>query len=93
MQQTERYIGAMADYFDQSVATATDDQLFAAGYLRGHIDLAVGTLQIEEQPFTVATLQQQIDHSLQQAIDAGELNDADQALVATIWLQLQRLPV
>ena len=32
MQQTELFIQAIADYFDQSVATASDDQLFAAGY-------------------------------------------------------------
>ncbi len=92
MQQTELYINAMADYFDQSVATASDDQLFAAGYLRGHIDLAVGTLQLQEQPFNVDTLQQQVQQSLQQAINAGELNDADQKLVVEIWQHLQQLP-
>ena len=92
MQQTENYINAMADYFDQSVATASDDQLFAAGYLRGHIDLAVGTLQLQEQAFSVETLQQQVGQSLQQAISAGELNDADRALVVDIWLHLQQLP-
>lgn len=92
MQQTENYITAMADYFDQSVATASDDQLFAAGYLRGHIDLAVGTLQLQEQPFSVDTLQQQVTQSLQQAIQAGELNENDQKLVVDIWQQLQQLP-
>ncbi|RVU37652.1 YfcL family protein [Rheinheimera riviphila] len=92
MQQTENYINAMADYFDQSVATSSDDQLFAAGYLRGHIDLAVGTLQLQEQAFSVDTLQQQVAQSLQQAISAGELNDADQALVVDIWQHLQQLP-
>lgn len=92
MQQTEIYINAMADYFDQSVATASDDQLFAAGYLRGHIDLAVGTLQLQELPFSIQMLQQQIEQSLQQAISAGELNDTDQKLVVDIWQQLQQLP-
>jgi hypothetical protein len=91
MQQTDIYINAMADYFDQSVATASDDQLFAAGYLRGHIDLAVGTLQLQEQPFSVDTLQQQVALSLQQAIQAGELNQNDQTLVIDIWQQLQQL--
>jgi hypothetical protein len=91
MQQTDTYINAMADYFDQSVATASDDQLFAAGYLRGHIDLAVGTLQLQEQPFSVDTLQQQVMQSLQQAIQAGELNEHDQTLVIDIWQQLQQL--
>ncbi|MBU2428600.1 MAG: YfcL family protein [Gammaproteobacteria bacterium] len=91
MQPTETYIYAMANYFDQSVATASDDQLFAAGYLRGHIDLTVGTLQLQELPFTVDALQRQIEQSLQQAIDAGELNAADQLLVFDIWQQLQKL--
>lgn len=92
MLQTETFINAMADYFDQSVATASDDQLFAAGYLRGHIDLAVGTLQLDEQPFSVDCLQQQVERSLQQAISVGELNAVDQALVVDIWQQLQQLP-
>jgi hypothetical protein len=92
MHQTEVFINAMADYFDQSVATSSDDQLFAAGYLRGHIDLAVGTLQLQEQPFSVDTLQQQVMQSLQQAIQAGELNENDQTLVIDIWQQLQQLP-
>ena len=92
MHQTDSYINAMADYFDQSVATASDDQLFAAGYLRGHIDLAVGTLQLQEQPFTIDVLQHQVTQSLQHAINAGELNETDQALVIDIWQQLQQLP-
>lgn len=92
MHQTENYINAMAEYFDQSVATSSDDQLFAAGYLRGHIDLAVGTLQLQDQPFSVDTLQQQVAQSLQQAIQAGELNENDQTLVIDIWQQLQQLP-
>jgi hypothetical protein len=36
-------------------------------------------------------LQRQIEQSLQQAIDAGELNAADQLLVFDIWQQLQKL--
>ncbi len=93
MHDTNSFIQAMADYFDQSVATASDDQLFAAGYLRGHIDLAVGTLQLQEQPFSVDILQQQVSQSLQQAIAAGELNDTDQLLVFGIWQQLQQLSI
>lgn len=91
MYQTESYIQALADYFDQSVATATDDQLFATGYLRGHIDLAVGTLQLQELPFSVSTLQQQVTQSLEHAIGAGELNENDQVLVNQIWSHLQQL--
>ena len=32
---------------DSMVATATDDELFAGGYLRGHISLAVARAELE----------------------------------------------
>ncbi|HIF9359257.1 TPA: YfcL family protein [Photobacterium damselae] len=31
----------LLQYIDDSIDTATDDELFAGGYLRGHISLAV----------------------------------------------------
>ena len=87
---TEHFIAQAAEFFDQLVPVATDDELFAAGYLRGHVDLAVGTLQLTEQPFSVATLLQQVNNSLQQAIAQGELNAADELLVQNIWQRLQQ---
>lgn len=87
---TEHFIAQAAEFFDQLVPVATDDELFAAGYLRGHVDLAVGTLQLTEQPFSVATLLQQVNSSLQQAIAQGELNAADELLVQDIWQRLQQ---
>lgn len=87
---TEHFIARAAEFFDQLVPVATDDELFAAGYLRGHVDLAVGTLQLSEQPFSVATLLQQVNSSLQQAIAQGELNAADELLVQDIWQRLQQ---
>ncbi|MFN3709300.1 MAG: YfcL family protein [Alishewanella aestuarii] len=87
---TEYFIARAAEFFDQLVPVATDDELFAAGYLRGHVDLAVGTLQLSEQPFSVATLLQQVNSSLQQAIAQGELNAADELLVQDIWQRLQQ---
>ncbi len=87
---TEHFIAQAAEFFDQLVPVATDDELFAAGYLRGHVDLAVGTLQLTEQPFSVATLLQQVNSSLQQAIAQGELNAADELLVQNIWQRLQQ---
>ena len=91
MLQTNQFIQAMSQHFDHSVASCSDDELFAAGYLRGHIDLAVGTLQLTEQPFSIAMLAAQVEQSLQQAIVAGELSSADQQLVLSIWQQLQSL--
>lgn len=78
----------MRFFFDGAVATASDDELFAQGYLRGHVDLAVGRLQLDEQPFSVEQIVQAVDASLHSAIVGGELNDADAALVQQIWRQL-----
>lgn len=87
---TEHFIARAAEFFDQLVPVATDDELFAAGYLRGHVDLAVGTLQLTEQPFSVATLLEQVNNSLKQAIAQGELNETDELLVQGIWQRLQQ---
>lgn len=91
MQYCESYIDAVAEVFDQAVATATDDELFAGGYLRGHFDLAVGGLLVAAEPFTTNDIQQRVDASVADAIARGELNDADAALVLQLWQQLKRL--
>ncbi len=91
MQQTDDFIQAISEFFDQNVATATDDELFAAGYLRGHVDLGIGRLQVAEQPFAANDIVSQVDESLSAAIAAGELNPGDELLVRQIWLQLQAL--
>jgi len=88
MQATLDFISHCAFFFDAAVATASDDELFAQGYLRGHLDLAVGRLQLDEQPFSVQQIVLAVDDSLQSAIAAGELNDSDAALVQQIWRQL-----
>lgn len=88
MQQAQDFIRHCADFFDNAVASASDDELFAQGYLRGHLDLAAGRLLVEEQPFTELQLIEAVDQSLAQAIAGGELNDADAALVRQIWSAL-----
>ncbi len=88
MQTTLEFISRCAAFFDTAVATASDDELFAQGYLRGHVDLAVGQLQLDDQPFSVQQLVLAVDDSLHNAIVAGELNDSDAALVRQIWRQL-----
>ncbi|KKO46838.1 hypothetical protein WG68_02525 [Arsukibacterium ikkense] len=84
-----QYIDAVADYFDHLTPQATDDQLFAAGYLRGHFDLAVGSLEVAAEPFDKAQLCQWVDDSLAKAIASGELNYEDQLHVQQLWQQLQ----
>lgn len=91
LDQTTHFIQHAAEYFDQLVPVATDDELFAAGYLRGHVDLVVGTLQVSEQPFDVEQITSNVAASLQQAIMQGELNAADEQQVRAVWQQLLHL--
>ncbi len=84
-------ISQMSDYFDNSVAHLSDDELFASGYLRGHVDLAVGQLQLTEQAFSVDDIMTAVDASLAVAIENGELNHSDELLVQSIWQKIQAL--
>lgn len=86
--ETELFIQHATDFFDQLVPVATDDELFAAGYLRGHVDLIVGTLQLTEAPFSVQTLIEQVEASLAKAISNGELSTEDERQVRAVWQQL-----
>lgn len=85
------FIEAVAELFDALVPVASDDELFASGYLRGHFDLAVGTLEVAATPFVAADVVQQVNSTLNQAIANGELNDTDQQHVNAIWLRVQHL--
>ncbi|GAB60125.1 YfcL family protein [Rheinheimera nanhaiensis] len=87
----ERFIDAVAQLFDALVPVATDDELFASGYLRGHFDLAVGTLQVAAEPFVAADVVKQVNATLEQAINSGELSEQDQQHVAAIWQRIQQL--
>ena len=87
----EPFIEAAANLFDALVPVASDDELFASGYLRGHFDLAVGTLEVAAQPFSAADVVQQVNDTLHQAIANGELSQQDQQHVNAIWQRLQQL--
>lgn len=87
----EQFIDATAELFDALVPVASDDELFASGYLRGHFDLAVGTLQVAEEPFAAADVINQVNDTLSQAITNGELSEQDQQHVAAIWQRIQQL--
>ncbi|MBG6246527.1 hypothetical protein CS369_20565 [Candidatus Symbiopectobacterium sp. 'North America'] len=69
---------------DDMVEHASDDELFAGGYLRGHLTLAMA--EAEEQGETsVQALYQRVCDSIQQAIKNGELSPPDQILVNGMW--------
>jgi len=70
---------------DSSVENASDDELFAGGYLRGHISLAAAACEAEgEEAFS--ELQARIEASIEQA--KSELSPADRIIVMEMWQQL-----
>lgn len=72
---------------DDMVEHASDDELFAGGYLRGHLTLAVAELE-EENETSSEALYQRVGISIQNAIKAGELTPPDQVLVLDMWKNL-----
>ena len=75
------------DSIDKTVEHGSDDELFAGGYLRGHLTLAVA--ELEDQPSAAPeALKAQVEQSLAKAIKAGELSPPDQKLVTQLWEDL-----
>ena len=85
------YIDAAQQYFDDLVIKATDDELFAGGYLRGHFDLAVGYAEVEKLTISIDELNETREQSLVKAYRNGELNEEDKALVARLWDEVKAL--
>ena len=78
------YIDAAQQYYDDLVIKATDDELFAGGYLRGHFDLAVGYAEVEQLTISIEQLNETVEQSLVKAYRNGELNEEDKALVVRL---------
>ncbi|HIE8939663.1 TPA: YfcL family protein [Klebsiella quasipneumoniae subsp. quasipneumoniae] len=72
---------------DNMVDHASDDELFAGGYLRGHLTLAVAELEGEGE-YSAEAVHSKVSHSLEKAIGAGELSPPDQILVQGMWENL-----
>lgn len=69
---------------DEMVEHASDDELFAGGYLRGHLTLAVAeTEQNGEHTLSIAGFRKALT-----APSVGELSPPDQILVKTMWQTL-----
>lgn len=69
---------------DDMVEHANDDELFASGYLRGHLTLAVAELEGRDD-HSADAVYANVTSSLEKAIGAGELSPRDQALVKEMW--------
>ena len=77
----------LLDKSDSRVEHATDDELFAGGYLQGHITLAIAELE-QENNTQLSALKSRVEESIQKAIKAGELSPPDQILVLSTWHDL-----
>lgn len=75
----------LLETIDMTVEKASDDELFAGGYLRGHISLSAADCE-QEKIQDVAIFKQRIQSSLDAA--RNELTPADQVIVAAMWQKL-----
>ncbi|MEJ2767027.1 YfcL family protein [Photobacterium sp. MCCC 1A19761] len=83
----QQYEEKLLTLIDQTVETASDDELFAGGYLRGHISLSAAKCELEG----IANVTQMNDLVEKSLADAQtELAPADQVIVKAMWDQLQQ---
>jgi hypothetical protein len=71
---------------DSAVVSASDDELFAGGYLRGHISLATAACEADDVD-CLDELKRRIQQSLDDA--RSELSPADSAIVNNLWQELK----
>ncbi|NRA60544.1 MAG: YfcL family protein [Psychrobium sp.] len=65
----------------------TDNDMFASGYLQGHLDLILKSSQQAEHQFS--EFLQRMEDSLQHAYGKNELSQADRILVVNCWIGLK----
>lgn len=75
----------LLELIDTRIATASDDELFAGGYLRGHISLSAAACE-DDGVQDVEELKNRIEQSLEAA--CSELNPADRVIVSDLWREL-----
>ncbi|MDR5616071.1 YfcL family protein [Arsenophonus sp.] len=72
---------------DNNVDDASQDELFAGGYLCGHLTLAIAELETENKN-NIEALSERVEASIDKAIKAGELSPPDQRLILNTWRML-----
>lgn len=75
----------MLALIDDGITHASDDELFAGGYLRGHISLAAASCE-DDGVTELAELKTRIETSLDNA--RSELTPADRVIVQQLWQRL-----
>lgn len=76
----------LLELIDARIESASDDELFAGGYLRGHISLSAASCE-DEGIDDLAELKKRIQQSLDDA--RSELTPADRVIVSDLWRALQ----
>lgn len=71
---------------DARIDNASEDELFAGGYLRGHISLSAASCE-EDGVNDIDELKSRVEQSLENA--RAELAPADRIIVNDLWQQLQ----
>ncbi|NAW68834.1 YfcL family protein [Vibrio sp. V27_P1S3P104] len=75
----------LLNLIDARIESASDDELFAGGYLRGHISLSAAACE-EAGIDDLVEFKIKIAQSL--AAARSELSPVDQAIVSELWQQL-----
>ncbi|WGV99526.1 YfcL family protein [Vibrio sp. YMD68] len=75
----------LIELIDARIESASDDELFAGGYLRGHISLSAASCE-EDNIDDIAELKTRIVQSLDEA--KTELTPADRVIVNDLWVEL-----
>ncbi|PMH41831.1 hypothetical protein BCU68_15380 [Vibrio sp. 10N.286.49.B3] len=75
----------LLEMIDARIESASDDELFAGGYLRGHISLSVASCE-EDGISDVLEVKTRIEKSLDDA--KTELAPADRSIVHDLWIEL-----
>ncbi len=83
----QQYEEKLSTLIDLMVETASDDELFAGGYLRGHISLSAADCELNGIT-SIEAMKEAVDTSLVRA--QSELTPVDQLIVKTMWQQLQK---
>lgn len=78
----------LLELIDARISSASDDELFAGGYLRGHISLSAAACE-EEGINDIETLRDRIEASLDAA--RSELTPADRTIVNDLWQELANM--
>ncbi|WP_261857323.1 YfcL family protein [Photobacterium sanguinicancri] len=82
----QQYEEKLLTHIDHMVETASDDELFAGGYLRGHISLSAASCE-QNDINCVEEMKTAVDASIAQA--QSELSPADQVIVKAMWESLK----